>query len=183
MRARSAGRFRRAPGPTLTLDTVGRSSYSLRREVLRRDRPLRSRHGVRGPAELGCVGAWLPVYAQCSRGERGKSGSPLRRSFRRSEDVRAVPSSQHAQCQPGKARQLLRLAYAGGSPKGQPCTRDAPIARRSKAQYRLSEAEVVALLRAASGPREIRAVFLGICAGLRNAELRGLQRRHFERFG
>ena len=49
--------------------------------------------------------------------------------------------------------------------------------------YRLTEAEVVALLRAACGVREARAIFIGVCAGLRNAELRGLQGRHFERLG
>lgn len=48
---------------------------------------------------------------------------------------------------------------------------------------RLTEADTVALLKAASTPRERRAIFLGVCAGLRNQELRGLQGRHFRRDG
>jgi hypothetical protein len=39
------------------------------------------------------------------------------------------------------------------------------------------------MLAAVRGARERRAIFLGLCAGLRNAELRGLQGRHFARDG
>jgi integrase len=39
------------------------------------------------------------------------------------------------------------------------------------------------MLPAARSTRERRAIFLGICAGLRNQELRGLEGRHFERPG
>lgn len=56
--------------------------------------------------------------------------------------------------------------------------------RRQAAQkFRLTEAEAVAMLEAARGVRERRAIFLGLCAGLRNAELRGLQGRHLARDG
>lgn len=55
--------------------------------------------------------------------------------------------------------------------------------RRPKARYRMSEGEVDAFLMAASFSRERRAIYLGICCGLRNAELRGLQGRHFARAG
>lgn len=59
--------------------------------------------------------------------------------------------------------------------------------RRPKRQptqvYRLTRDEAANMLAAAITPRERRAIFLGICAGLRNAELRGLQGRHFERPG
>jgi site-specific recombinase XerD len=55
--------------------------------------------------------------------------------------------------------------------------------RRRSDSYRLTEGAVVALLRSARGVRERRAIFLMLCAGLRNAELRGLQGRHFERPG
>jgi integrase len=55
--------------------------------------------------------------------------------------------------------------------------------RRPKSAYRMNEAEVVALLEAVQTEREARAIFLGVCAGLRNAELRGLQGRHFARPG
>ena len=55
--------------------------------------------------------------------------------------------------------------------------------RRPAAKYRLTEAEALTVLNAARGKRERRAIFLGLCAGLRNAELRGLQGRHFARPG
>lgn len=55
--------------------------------------------------------------------------------------------------------------------------------RRPALKYRLTEAEARAVLNAARGTRERRAIFLGLCAGLRNAELRGLQGRHFSRTG
>jgi integrase len=67
--------------------------------------------------------------------------------------------------------------------KDHPARQTRPSRRRPKAKYRLTEAELVAFLSAASGLRETRAIFLGVCAGLRNAELRGLQGRHFERLG
>ena len=49
--------------------------------------------------------------------------------------------------------------------------------------YRLSRAEVIALFAACENPREQRAIRIGCCAGLRNAELCGLQARHFQRPG
>jgi integrase len=55
--------------------------------------------------------------------------------------------------------------------------------RRPAAKYRLTADEALAVLNAAQGQRERRAIFLGLCAGLRNAELRGLQGRHFTRPG
>lgn len=59
--------------------------------------------------------------------------------------------------------------------------------RRPKRQpttvYRLTKAEAASMLRAAKTTREKRAIYLGICAGLRNRELRGLQGRHFRRPG
>lgn len=47
--------------------------------------------------------------------------------------------------------------------------------------YRLNLAEVAAMLAAARTTRERRVIYLGICAGLRNAELRGLRGIHFQR--
>jgi integrase len=59
--------------------------------------------------------------------------------------------------------------------------------RRPKKQpttvYRLTRDEAVAMLLATENRRERWAIYLGICCGLRNAELRGLQGRHFERPG
>jgi len=59
--------------------------------------------------------------------------------------------------------------------------------RRPKKQpttvYRLTRDEVVAMLLATETRRERWAIYLGICCGLRNAELRGLRGRHFDRAG
>jgi integrase/recombinase XerD len=49
--------------------------------------------------------------------------------------------------------------------------------------YRLNREEVVSLLNAAQTTVERRLVYLGICAGLRNSEMGGLQGRHFQRPG
>lgn len=55
--------------------------------------------------------------------------------------------------------------------------------RRPVQVYRLTRDEAVAMLAAAHGSRERRAIYLGICAGLRSAELRGLRGEHFRRPG
>jgi site-specific recombinase XerD len=59
--------------------------------------------------------------------------------------------------------------------------------RRPKKQqtsvYRLTLEEVQAFLAATENTVEWRATRLGVCAGIRNAELRGLQGRHFRRPG
>ena len=55
--------------------------------------------------------------------------------------------------------------------------------RQATTVYRLTREEVTAMLGACRTNREQRAIYLGICAGLRNAELRGLQGRHFHRPG
>jgi site-specific recombinase XerD len=70
-----------------------------------------------------------------------------------------------------------------GLRKANPASQTRRPRRRAADKYRLTEAEVVATLAAARGIRERRAIFLGLCSGLRNAELRGLQGRHFEREG
>lgn len=70
-----------------------------------------------------------------------------------------------------------------GYRKDNPARATRPPRRRPRSGYRMNEAEVGALLEAVRTEREARAIFLGICAGLRNAELRGLQGRHFARAG
>lgn len=55
--------------------------------------------------------------------------------------------------------------------------------KRPVSVYRLTRGEVVALMEAAQTTRERRVIFIGVLAGLRNQELRGLQRQHFERDG
>jgi len=55
--------------------------------------------------------------------------------------------------------------------------------RRPVRVYRMTRTEASAFLAAAVTTREKRISHLGICAGIRNAELRGLQGRHFQRPG
>jgi integrase len=55
--------------------------------------------------------------------------------------------------------------------------------RRPTTTRRLSRDEVTALLGAVQDDRERRVIYLGVFAGLRNGELRGLRGRHFERPG
>lgn len=70
-----------------------------------------------------------------------------------------------------------------GIRKDNPAQRTPRPRRRRAESYRMTEREAIALLRAARGVRERRAIHLLVCAGLRNAELRGLQGSHFERAG
>jgi site-specific recombinase XerD len=55
--------------------------------------------------------------------------------------------------------------------------------RRPTTTHRLLREEVARLLTAAKTEREGRVIYLGVYAGLRNGELRGLRGRHFERPG
>ncbi len=55
--------------------------------------------------------------------------------------------------------------------------------KRPVSVYRLTRGEVVALMAAAHTTRERRVIYIGLLAGLRNRELRGLMRVHFERAG
>lgn len=55
--------------------------------------------------------------------------------------------------------------------------------RRPATRYRLTLAESIAMLEAAESTRERRAIFMMLCAGLRNRETRLMQRRHFTRPG
>lgn len=67
--------------------------------------------------------------------------------------------------------------------KDNPARQTVSPRRRKAVVYRMTRSEVAAFLAAPITSRERRAAFLGVCAGLRNKELRSLQRRHFERPG
>lgn len=67
------------------------------------------------------------------------------------------------------------------APPHNPARQTRRAKRRPTSVYRLSSDEVVYLLRAVDTARERRAIYLGVCAGLRSGELRGLQGRHFDR--
>jgi integrase len=64
-----------------------------------------------------------------------------------------------------------------------PARQTRPPKTRKPHIYRMTREEVVAFLSVAVTRREQRVAFLGVCAGVRNYELRHLQRRHFERPG
>jgi integrase len=56
--------------------------------------------------------------------------------------------------------------------------------RRKKAdRHRLTQAETLRILEAVKPTRERRLIYLGVCAGLRRQELRGMQGKHFRREG
>lgn len=78
---------------------------------------------------------------------------------------------------------FYRWVMAEGHRKDNPVHQTHRPKRRPTSVYRLSRTEVVAMLGAAQSEREERAIYLGICAGLRNAELRGLRGAHFARDG
>jgi integrase len=68
-----------------------------------------------------------------------------------------------------------------GMRKDNPARQTRRPKKRPVSVYRLTRREVVALMEAARTTRERRVIFIGVLAGLRNQELRGLQRRHVER--
>lgn len=84
-------------------------------------------------------------------------------------------------------RSILVSFYDWAMEEGHRIDNPARQTRRPKRQpstvYRLTRHEAAGMLDATSTVRERRAVYLGICAGLRNAELRGLRGEHFARPG
>ena len=86
-----------------------------------------------------------------------------------------------------KNRAVLVSFYDWAMEEGYRNDNPACQTRRPKSKppkvYRLTRAEAAAFLSAAQTVRERRIAHLGICAGVRNGELRGLQGRHFERDG
>jgi integrase/recombinase XerC len=68
-----------------------------------------------------------------------------------------------------------------GYRKDNPADQTQPAKRRPTAVYRLTRDEVAAMFDAAQTIRERRAIYLIACAGLRNAEVRGLRGEHFAR--
>lgn len=74
-------------------------------------------------------------------------------------------------------------ALEEGLRKDNPARQTRRPRRRPVTKYRLTQEETRRVLLAATGTRERRALYLGMCAGLRSQELRGLQGRHFSRPG
>ncbi len=80
-------------------------------------------------------------------------------------------------------RSFYRWCMEEGIRKDNPAEQVSRPKRRPTAVYRMTRDEVRAFLMAATTERERRVAFLGICAGLRNAELRGMRGKHFARPG
>jgi integrase len=78
---------------------------------------------------------------------------------------------------------FYRWCMEEGIRKDNPAEQTRRPKKRPHRIYRLNADEVATFLQAAHGTLERRAAYLGICAGLRAAELRGLQGRHFQRPG
>lgn len=78
---------------------------------------------------------------------------------------------------------FYRWLMEEGFRKDNPAEQTPRPRRRPTSVYRLTLEETVKLLTAARSTRERRAIFLCVCAGLRNQEVRGLQGRHFQRAG
>lgn len=74
-------------------------------------------------------------------------------------------------------------AMEEGIRKDNPARQTRRPKKRPVSVYRLTRGEVIALMHACATERERRVIYIGLLAGLRNQELRGLQRRHFERPG
>ena len=78
---------------------------------------------------------------------------------------------------------FYRWTNQEGFRKDNPAEQTRPARRIPPQVYKMRQEEAAQLLAAAVGTRERRAIYLGVCAGLRSAELRGLQGRHFVRPG
>jgi site-specific recombinase XerD len=91
------------------------------------------------------------------------------------------PSTQN------KRHSMLASFYDWVMQEGIRETNPARQVRRAKFQqvkkYKMTRDEMAALLNAAQTTRERRIIYLGVLAGIRNAELRGLQGKHFQRPG
>jgi integrase len=64
-----------------------------------------------------------------------------------------------------------------------PARQTRPPRKRKSPVYRMTRQEAAAFMLAARTPREQRIAYLGVGAGIRLAELRGLQGRHFQPSG
>jgi integrase len=64
-----------------------------------------------------------------------------------------------------------------------PARQTRPPRKRKSTVYRMTRQEAAAFMLAARTPREQRIAYLGVGAGIRLAELQGLQGRHFQRSG
>jgi integrase/recombinase XerD len=96
--------------------------------------------------------------------------------------ARWAHSSTRSICQ-SHLRSFYRWMVEEGWRDTNPVDKTRRRKRRKPDTYRLSTDEVRRLLGAVENERERRLIFLGLYAGLRRGELRGLQGRHFQRRG
>jgi integrase/recombinase XerC len=112
-----------------------------------------------------------------AHGPRHSDRDDVKRTLRRW----ANPNSQRIN------RSILSSFYTWMMEEGYRTDNPALQTRRPKTRaanvYRLTRSETQRMFAATVTTRERWAITLGLCAGLRNAELRGLQGRHFRRAG
>ncbi len=152
------------------------------RDAERGGRRLHSRHAGSGSHQLRSLGDRLSIDARASRGGRWQPRPRDYQSPRREADADALGSPEYTENVSLPPGVVLPLDDGGGLPPRQPRGADTPTAKASAAG--LSANAGRGCSNAAGLPRSPRAMgHLGICAGLRNQELRGLQGRHFGRPG
>lgn len=101
------------------------------------------------------------------------------------EDVkRTLRRWEHPNTQ-ANARAILvsfyRWSVEEGIRKDNPAEQTRRPKKRKPSVYRLRREEVVSIMHAALTVRERRVIYVGLLVGARNEEIRGLQRRHFEK--
>ena len=154
-----------------------------RREILNRGRPVRRRHARPGTDYLGSnCGRYRATLAR--HGEDVANRDPA--TTNRQDVKRTLKRWSHPNTQRTCRAHLVsfyRWAMEEGHRKDNPAEQTRRPRRRPPQIYRLTQAEAARMLAACRGRRERWAIHLGICAGARSQELRGLQGRHFARPG
>jgi integrase len=143
------------------------------------ERDMRSQGRLNSPSSVRAYRASLLCHAEdvANRDPRYTAREDIKRTLARWPN----PNSQRT-----RRAQLVSFydwLMEEGYRKDNPARQTRPPRTRRPQVYRMTREEAVRMLGAASGTRERRAISLGICAGLRRAELLGLQGRHFERPG
>jgi len=125
-------------------------------------------------------------YRAVLEAHAGDVGNRDPRTIGRSDCKRTLRRWPNPNTQRGRRAVLVSFydwAMEEGIRKDNPARQTRRPRKRPTSVYRLTRAEAAAMLAAAHGRLERRAVHLGICAGLRSAEMRGLQGLHLERPG
>jgi integrase len=103
------------------------------------------------------------------------------------EDIKQVLASFPSPASQAQALSIFTVFFDWCEQEGHIATNPARKVRRPRVKrnerFKLTLDETVRVVAAAKPGRETRAIYLGVFAGLRNAEMRGVQGRHFQRDG